>query len=483
MKIDYIHEPELQFGLGQHIDLRYGLMNFGPLDASQPTAPTKIRIGIVGTQESVARLTSWFERCGEGIAAQESEKPNFHPRFPGFGNNESMLTAPIVVTAHSTIKAETINEIIQKGATQAVVAAVDLFLDEMVHLDETKTIDVLVCAPPISLRDAVPALVDGAEVDDESSYVRADFHDLLKAQGMRFGVPLQVIWPGTYGGAAGRSRKRDTKRQRVPERRLQDEATRAWNLYTALYYKARGIPWRMPPRKGEYTTCYVGVSFYKSLDEKTTQISVAQVFNERGEGLILKGGAAKRKTKHDREVHLGADDAYNLLDRALQEYRKEHKTAPARIFLHKTSAFDDDELSGFRKAARDQRIEYLDLVSIRRSLSRLFRTDVNPPLRGTFLELDDRNGLLYTRGSVDFYRMYPGMYVPRPLHFHVAQSEQSLRILAEEMLQLTKMNWNNTQMDNSMPVTVEAARNVGTLLKYSDMDDMLPVKQSYRYYM
>lgn len=34
MKADFFHEPELEFGNGcRHIDVRFGLTHFGPLDA------------------------------------------------------------------------------------------------------------------------------------------------------------------------------------------------------------------------------------------------------------------------------------------------------------------------------------------------------------------------------------------------------------------------------------------------------------------
>ena len=34
------------------------------------------------------------------------------------------------------------------------------------------------------------------------------------------------------------------------------------------------------------TTCFVGISFYRTLDNSRLLTSVAQVFNERGEGVI-----------------------------------------------------------------------------------------------------------------------------------------------------------------------------------------------------
>jgi hypothetical protein len=111
---------------------------------------------------------------------------------------------------------------------------------------------------------------------------------------------------------------------------------------------------------------------------------------------------------------------------------------------------------------------------------RLFRTKANPPLRGTLLSADDANHFLYTVGSVDFYRKYPGMYVPRSLHFGIQESSKPPLFLAEELLRMSKMNWNNTQIYNSLPVTLEAARKVGDLMKHVSG----PVREvSYRYYM
>ena len=38
-----------------------------------------------------------------------------------------------------------------------------------------------------------------------------------------------------------------------------------------------------------------------------------------------------------------------------------------------------------------------------------------PPLRGTLVSLSEQEHILYTHGSVPFYKTYPGLYVPRPL--------------------------------------------------------------------
>ena len=97
------------------------------------------------------------------------------------------------------------------------------------------------------------------------------------------------------------------------------------------------------------------------------------------------------------------------------------------------------------------------------------------------LTLDDRTNLLYTRGSVPYYATYPGMYVPRPLKFEMAQTDSSARRVAEELLALTKLNWNNTQFDGGLPITMRVAHEVGKVLKYVPEGGI--VQPRYSFYM
>jgi hypothetical protein len=264
------------------------------------------------------------------------------------------------------------------------------------------------------------------------------------------------------------------------DEQIQDEATRAWNLFTALYYKAGGKPWRLVRDPSELTTCYVGVAFYNSRDRETLATSIAQVFNERGDGVIVRGAAATI-SKVDRQAHLAEEDAYQLLVDALDLYRREHKTLPARLAAFKTSRHDAAELAGFERAITDRGVDSFDLVSVGRSSAKLFRYGAYPPLRGTLLSLDAREQLLYTRGSVEFFSTYPGMYVPQPLALRHDAGDSAAKDLAREALALTKMNWNNTQFDGHAPITIRAARQVGNILKYVGPDD--PVEPRYANYM
>jgi hypothetical protein len=69
MNLTHLEEPELEFGSGRHVDVRFGIMNLGPLDFGSSLAPREIPIGIVGTLETI-----------EGVRRLAGEVPDRHSR-------------------------------------------------------------------------------------------------------------------------------------------------------------------------------------------------------------------------------------------------------------------------------------------------------------------------------------------------------------------------------------------------------------------
>lgn len=483
MNTDFLQEPELEFGTSKHIDIRFGLMNYGPLDVASPLSPKQIRMGIVGTPETVEGVETWFDKCKQEIPPKVSKQPNLFVEFPGFGSEQCFhSTLTMDSRLKRTIPQRDFDELANNLKPDEVVEkAVQMFLQEFDYLVQNANPDVLICAVPTSLIRLFlfPETADGGDEEDstaETESAKLDFHDLLKAKAMPLKRPIQIILPTTYDP----TKQFFQKRRPGMIRRIQDEATRAWNIHAALYYKAGGTPWRLVRDISELTTCYVGISFYRSLNDERVSTSMAEIFNERGLGIVVRGGTAELSMK-DKQPHLSESNAYKLLSYALDRYRDEHHNLPARLTVHKTSKFNDAELRGFNGSIKDKAIDSADFVSLSKSFTRLFRLGPYPPLRGTFFSLDTQSHILYTRGSVDFFATYPGMYVPRPLVFYCDQAEQTPKFIAREILALTKMNWNNTQFDNSFPITVEASRRVGRILKHLSETDQ--VEPRYSYYM
>jgi hypothetical protein len=125
---------------------------------------------------------------------------------------------------------------------------------------------------------------------------------------------------------------------------------------------------------------------------------MAQVFNELGEGVVVRGGAGSL-SKDDQQPHLSGDDCRRLIANALEWYRDVHFTLPARIVIHKCSPFSKEEEAGAKKAVQEEKIAVHEFVHLTESDIRLYREGIYPLLRGTFLPISARSGLLYNQGQ------------------------------------------------------------------------------------
>src|SRR6202034_464016 len=137
----------------------------------------------------------------------------------------------------------------------------------------------------------------------------------------------------------------------------------------------------------QLTACYIGVSFYRSLDKQALLTSVAQVFNDRGEGVVVRGRTASI-SKEDRQPHLPEEHARELVKDALERYYEVHKNFPARVVIHKSSRFDINEQRGFERAISEKGISTHDFLWVTGSETKLYRAGKYPPLRGTMVSLD-----------------------------------------------------------------------------------------------
>ena len=95
----------------------------------------------------------------------------------------------------------------------------------------------------------------------------------------------------------------------------------------------------------------------------------------------------------------------------------------------------------------------------------MYREGDYPPFRGTTIGLG-KDAVLFTRGSNPVYRTYPGLRSPNPLMLRPYVNDTPITEIAEEILALTKMNWNTTQFDGALPIPIAAARKVGKVMKY-----------------
>lgn len=484
MQFRFIEEPSLAFGLDQHLCPKAGISQYGPYDINH-ARHDKIIVGLIGKPNALENVLTWLELCKSEVSGKKSKKTgaensNLFPAFPGFNRNVGFRCALQTDESYTRkLNASDFDDVVagHSDMHDLIEAVAALYLEEIKYLAKNKRPDVILCVLEEKLIDKIKEVKKAPATDEEmiierddeedgdgGKHLEKDFRRHLKARAMEHGIPIQIV------------RDRVTK----PSGEMQDPASIAWNFFTALYYKAQGTPWALIRRDMSEATCYAGISFYKSRDRKTTQTSIAQIFNELGNGVILRGEEIVRP-KYDNTPHLGGEQAYTLLYDSLKEYHEAVRQTPKRLVLHKTSNFNQAEIEGFKQAAKAYHIHQVDLITILDSDFRLYRAQAYPPLRGTQLSFSEKHHLLYTRGSVPYYGTYPGMYVPRAIEVRLFSHDESPNQICDEIIALTKMNWNNTHFDRRIPITLECARNVGSILKYLGSDD--PMQLRYSFYM
>jgi hypothetical protein len=281
---------------------------------------------------------------------------------------------------------------------------------------------------------------------------------------MKFNVPIQLIQPSAYEDGASR----------------QPSCTVAWNLFVALYYKGGGFPWVL--ESFDAGECFVGVSFHRHVSETRTAMysSLAQVFSNRSEGVVLRGDKFQwDEKKLGRSPHLTREDAAKLARKVVAEYERHHQRRPSRVIVHKTSSYWEDELAGFKEGLAD--VADFDLVSLSQKATRLFREGDYPPVRGTHACIANKLHILYTMGYIPFLRGYPRGYVPDPIAVTDHHGQASPSRVCSELMALTKMNWNCADFATGMPITLRFARQVGEIM--AELPEGEEPKGSFKFYM
>ena len=268
-----------------------------------------------------------------------------------------------------------------------------------------------------------------------------------------------------------------------PIRRTQDRATVVWNIATGLYYKTQPKPpWKLSGvRPG---VCYIGL-VYKNLpnDPNDHVCCAAQMFLSEGDGVVFRGANGPWKTA-DGEYHLKPPAAKELLAKVLATYAENHDGAPKELFIHGRTTFDQEEWRAFEEAAPPG----TNVVGVRikstHGETKLFRDGDYSILRGTALMLDDRNANLWTNGYLPQLDTYIGPETPNPLFITVLRSKHAMpdmKIILNDIMGLTKINYNSCNFNDGLPVTVRFANMVGDVLTMGSAQGA--DRQPFKYYV
>ena len=507
----YLEEAALYFANGaQDVDPKRGLSLYGPTD--RPAGPPQaIRIGIVSDGTGIQDVTTWAEWISESpVKSVSSQFFNSHP-FPGFlkAFNCRLVVDNIFNEQITTSEVDSLLEI--KNPNLRIKRTAALYAQRVGNIcRRVSRPDVIICHTPEEIEkrcasgmtyrvkregelpgeekqkahkiaENVRTHIILSDLDEDTQIllemaISQDFRTDLKASCLEYDTPIQILAQSTLVAM-----NEGITLRPVIQRRRQDAATIAWNLAAALYYKSNRFPWRVANLTPG--TCYVGISFFldKTTDDRRMFASLAQVFGDTGQGLVVRGDSFRWAETVRKSPRLSERGAHDLLARAIEVYRHHHNDqAPNRVVLHKSSRFTSDELRGFKSAIQD--IPRFDFLTLSRGRDAFFyRNGDNPVLRGTTIQFSNDSYLIYTNGYIPYLRRYDGPRVPRPIEISERYGDTSLDELAKEILALTRMNWNTTDYCCYNPITLEFSRHVGDILGKVPAGGK--VQEQYRYYM
>ncbi|WP_156465037.1 hypothetical protein [Mesorhizobium sp. Root552] len=475
-------EPRLRFGYDQTLeDPKDGLLLFGP-----PEAPLGVQYGVIGTPEGIQQFESWCAKIQKTVP--RDEKVGSSVTFPGF---ETVFRWPwpsaprVKLEVHPDKLARTVK---LSDPHQRVFDTVDLFANPIQRFvkEEDPRVSLWfvvipeevwkLCRPQstLSRREgiqaehhlsharaieilAAPDLFEETNLAAEKHLYENHFHNQLKAKLLACEAVTQIvrqttIAPQEFLNARGK-----------PLRKLQDDATIAWNLTTAIYYKAGAKPWTLSDiREG---VCYIGLVFKRTNNphDRNEACCGAQMFLHTGEGIVFKGAVGAWGSDKIGEFHLSQEKAADIVRRSIDSYITWHGKPPAEVFIHGRTRFSSTEIEGFRSAVpAGTKITGIQIT--RPNDLKLFSEGRRPILRGLALPMDDRNAFLWTLGYIPKLKTYPGREVPSPLKVRIVFGETKINQVLADILALTKINFNACLFGDGLPVTLRFADDIGEIL-------------------
>ena len=473
-------EPQIEFRYAQRMsDPHDGLGLFGPYDADQPARPAVLPYVVIGSASGVRAFAAWSHVASH--PAVDAPRGNYRlwPPFPGFDAAfcSEWPSKPVWSTVLDREALVTLSR--HTDPYQRAFDVVDEYVKELrivSQRDERPGVAICIvpdevwqnCRPESRIADPIGRRVAPSTIrsrkagqlelldafDPNQYHMSPDFRRQLKARAMQYRIPIQVIRESTL---------RLDSATDSGMRPLTPVSDRMWNLSTALYYKCGGKPWRLSAaREG---VCYIGIAFRRAstTGDAETACCAAQMFMDTGDGIVFLGENGPWYSPQNKQFHLSKNVARDLLSGVLRTYQDQEGKQLREVFLHSRSGINREEFSGYAEACPAG----AEIVGVRvrdTPYVRLFRTGKMPVMRGTFWRLSEQSGYLWGSGFVPRSGTYRGWEVPLPIRLDVQHGNAPIERVAQDILALTKLNYNACRLGDSQPVTIGFSDAVGEIL-------------------
>jgi hypothetical protein len=181
-----------------------------------------------------------------------------------------------------------------------------------------------------------------------------------------------------------------------------------------------------------------------------------------------------------KDFHLPRAEARRLIELIVRSYTDIHNAPPTELFIHGRTRFSDDEWQGFQDGV-PAGTKVVTVRIVRSSDFKLYRSGRTPVIRGTAYRLSLRRAFLWTAGFIPRLQTYPGREVPNPLSIELCQGDADISTVLNDVMGLTKVNFNACIFADGLPVTLRFAEAVGEILTAAPQSDGPPLP--FRHYI
>jgi hypothetical protein len=425
-KLSIYQEPKISFGGGkEHTFPSSGLKRFHPLDYNESThdRPEIIECAYIGTEKDVCKkLLKNLMKGSIPFSKIYKSKLTF------LKDCSNILTPLEISTCCNTID------------------VVNLLKSKAKKIRQSKS-NIKLCLIEL------PTEWDKFFIGQEK-----DLHDMIKVTFFNERIPTQIITKNAV----------QSTNQSVYD-----------NLRLGIYVTAGGKPWKLVDQFN--STAYIGITFGKVIDNKKRLIGIAEIYDEYGQTICFKCVAIKEYDLdafiEDKDYHLSFEMMQSITLTLINEYYESHKDNwPKRVVIHKTSSYNSDE-----KDALEIFKEHpfsVNCIYIHSKNSYLWNLITNgpEPNRGTYFQFDEKKALLYTSGILQEQKKYIMTGMPSPLLIEDQSENKNISLACEEILKLTKLNWNSINTYERYPITISHAKKIIQLMRVGlTMDDTSPM--------
>lgn len=428
-----------------------------------------ITLGIISPSQDALRFYQFLENQNSKIK-KHNDKDNYIIDYEGFF---AIYGVSLSFPTPNDNEWERINEPLIMGIKETAQQIKQLICDSIVKISSTTRRKIIVIYIPQRWEPYTSYQLDGESFD---------LHDYVKAFCAEKGIMSQLIREKTINDTIQKCQIH-------------------WWLSLSFFVKSFRTPWILANTNN--TTAFAGLGY--SVENKKDinghiVLGCSHIYSSNGEGLkykLAKISNDKIQWRH-KKPHLCYDDAYEFGKSIVNLFYESMNELPKRVVIHKRTFYTDEEKQGIIDSISDnKKIESIDLIeinfenNIKYASSKIHdgKVDIDgfSVSRGTCIQLSSKEALLWAHGVIPSvinpnWNFYPGgRYIPKPLRIIKHYGTGSLEQIANEILGLTKMNWNSLNMYSQLPATISSSNDIARIGKLIGANSMH--EYDYRYFI